>query len=739
MKKKLRNKALISLAISSLIVLLFYLVSPTKFFQSLEMKTFDQRMDMRTHDVKSHQDIVVILVDEASLNAMEGLVGRWPWPRSIFGDLINSLSEWGAKTIMFDVLYTEPSTPRDSEGSLGDDDLYLVEATAGSGIAIHSLHLFEDSEDEHNKNLLNRPMPQDFIEQFAMKNVTSKGGEVSKHNKYYLPIRELYQNSSDIGVVEFSSDSDGVYRSSELIREYQGNFFPTLPMAYLQKEFSVKKTTMETGGVRLDKINIPLGHEGRYLINIKDNFTNFSIAGVLATIQKLNNGETDNLIVSPDDFKDKVIFIGASAAGVEDLKLTPLGTRVPGVYLHASIVSNVLNNNFIKKVDVRWIYLITFIICFIISLMVMVDGRIIHSVASFLTITSCYIIAGHYLLDYYQYWLVLVSPISALSFTFLAAFIYMSFTEGKEKRFLKAAFSNYISPELIDEMHHSGEPPKLGGDCGMRTAYFTDIQSFSTFSEQLTATQLVELLNEYLTAMTDILLEDQGTLDKYEGDAIIAFFGAPMPLEDHAIRGCRVAVKMQDALLVLRKKWVSEGEKWPQIVHEMRMRIGVNSGEIVTGNMGSKTRMNYTMMGDSVNLAARLEEAAKQYGIFTQISHFTRDLIGDHFELRELDTVRVVGKSEPVTTFEIFGEKDKTEQLLIDLANTFHRGLALYKEQQWDGAQKEFESSLEMEFKRFPKLKEKTNPSKIYIKRCQDYKQSPPGADWDGVYSLTSK
>ena len=289
-------------------------------------------------------------------------------------------------------------------------------------------------------------------------------------------------------------------------------------------------------------------------------------------------------------------------------------------------------------------------------------------------------------------------------------------------------------------MYSSGEPPKLGGDCGIRTAYFTDIQGFSTFSEKLTATQLVELLNEYLTAMTDILLEEGGTLDKYEGDAIIAFFGAPMPQEDHAARACRVAHRMQESLLVLRKKWKSEGDKWPEIVHDMRMRIGINSGEIVTGNMGSASRMNYTMMGDSVNLAARLEESAKQYGMFTQVAKETVEIAGDEFLWRELDTILVVGKSQPVTSFDLLSLKVSASPFLQELSDKFKQALTHYKEQEFSQALEIFKVTLELEYLRYPGLKGvKTNPSEIYIKRCEDYLQTPPPPEWDGVYTLTSK
>ncbi|MBC98092.1 MAG: hypothetical protein CME63_10100 [Halobacteriovoraceae bacterium] len=244
--------------------------------------------------------------------------------------------------------------------------------------------------------------------------------------------------------------------------------------------------------------------------------------------------------------------------------------------------------------------------------------------------------------------------------------------------------------------------------------------------------------------MTNILLEENGTLDKYEGDAIIAFFGAPMPLEDHCARSCRVAHKMQEKLAELRMKWQSEGDKWPEIVHNMRMRIGINSGEIVTGNMGSHTRMNYTMMGDAVNLAARLEESAKQYGIFTQVSEDSKVMAQEQsqeaFLFREVDTVKVVGKSVPVTTYDLLGLKETAPEFLKKLSDQFSLGISLYKEQRFDEAIVIFKETLELEWQRFPDLKGvKTNPSEIYIKRCEEYKQTPPPPNWDGVFTLTSK
>jgi adenylate cyclase len=312
--------------------------------------------------------------------------------------------------------------------------------------------------------------------------------------------------------------------------------------------------------------------------------------------------------------------------------------------------------------------------------------------------------------------------------------------------------------------------PELGGEARIISAYFSDIQDFSVFSEKLTAPQLVELLNEYLAAMTDILLEQKGTLDKYEGDAIIAFLGAPMNIPDHPLRACKVAVDMQGELIDLRKKWRSEkqqpgepgrniknispeewtpGDKWPKIVHNMMMRIGINSGEIVVGNMGSTMRMNYTMMGDAVNLAARLEAGAKQYGIYTAVSEYTlnmeyinekgeKDRAINHVEARFIDNITVVGKSEPVKIYELCAMKDGLTEHEKELFNLFDQGIQYYLKMRWEAAIECFRESLK--FERFPDGI--TTPSEVYIKRCEAFLENPPvlpGEEWDGVYRLTEK
>jgi len=329
-----------------------------------------------------------------------------------------------------------------------------------------------------------------------------------------------------------------------------------------------------------------------------------------------------------------------------------------------------------------------------------------------------------------------IRPTIAMALTQIGVFSYTFLILDKDKRFLKNTFGTYISPKLIDQMIDNKEEPKLGGNEAVHTAFFTDIQSFSAFSEKMSATDLVELLNSYLTVMTTILLENQGTLDKYIGDAIVAFFGAPMPVENHEYWACVTALKMQAQLDPLRQKWERDGDRWPGEVRSLQNRIGIHTGSMVTGNMGSTHRMNYTMMGDTVNIAARLESSAKQYGIYTHISEETYGAVKDSMTVRELDKVIVMGRSVPVQTYELIAEKGQEPDLYKELVPRFHDALELYKKQEWGKAQTVFESLEKLE-DMFPGRK--TNPSHVYSERCTHLKNNPPGEDWDGVWTLTSK
>lgn len=448
----------------------------------------------------------------------------------------------------------------------------------------------------------------------------------------------------------------------------------------------------------------------------------------------------------PGTFKDKYVLIGSTDPTLSDLVGSPFKAAFPGLEVHATMLENLLSQDYLINLEYKQTWYVFLGLAVGGALLSLVVAYAISWVSGIIILA---LLVGLPVFNYWQFAELNIAveffyPWICIGIIGSVVILVNFFVEGREKRFLNATFKHYLSPDLIEQMISSGTQPRLGGQEGLLTAYFTDIAGFSTISEVLgSPVRLVELLNEYLTGMTDILLEHDGTLDKYEGDAIIAFFGAPMPLENHALSACRSAVAMQRKLGELREKWMSEGDRWPKIVHEMRMRIGINSGMLVTGNMGSALRMNYTMMGDAVNLAARLESGSKQYGVFVLCSQDTMNLVEGAFVARSIDIIRVVGKSEPVEIFEIIVEKDDANETLISLVEKFSAARQAYLKMDWDQAIALFEECLPLEPHhpdRAPGCK--TTPSHVFIERCHQYKQTPPVTEdgaWDGVYTATEK
>ncbi|MFQ6675733.1 MAG: CHASE2 domain-containing protein [Fidelibacterota bacterium] len=488
-------------------------------------------------------------------------------------------------------------------------------------------------------------------------------------------------------------------------------------------------------------------------------------------------------LLGESPFKDKIVMVGVSVEVLHDTKYTPFfayrGEQqlMPGVEVHANAVQTVLDKNFISVFgsEIGWSYkswkshmlligglsLVAFLLLAFMNPL-FAGLSIVAELLVFLSVgIGAFTQDGFWLvkgilqillpdgwLDKMGEWVIvntpgfgdstiipISSPVMGIFLTYGSNVLYRFIMEQKDKRFLKHTFGTYVSPELIDRMYEAKQEPKLGGDAGYHTAFFSDIQSFSSFSEVLEPEKMVSLMNEYLTEMTEILLSHRGTLDKYIGDAIVAFYGAPMPVEDHEYQACITALEMERRLKELRHEW-SNNHEWPGIVHHMRHRIGLNSGEMVTGNMGSNMRMNYTMMGDTVNIAARLEASAKQYGIYIQVAENTFKAVKDRFEWRFLDNVRVKGKKRPVKVYELLAEKGNLDDTYQKLLPLFHEGMELYEAQKWDEALKVFTETEKLE-EMFPMRP--TNPSRVYMERCRFLKENPPGEDWDGVWTLTKK
>jgi len=331
----------------------------------------------------------------------------------------------------------------------------------------------------------------------------------------------------------------------------------------------------------------------------------------------------------------------------------------------------------------------------------------------------------------------LVAPVGSTLTAALSVVLLKLGSEEWQRRRIKTLFGAYVAPRLVDEMVESNRDPKLGGTETEITALFSDVEGFSSLSEELSPDQLVSLMNEYLGALTEVFQAEAGTLDKYIGDAIVTMFGMPVPVEDHAGRACRSAVQMQERHAALRAKWAAEG-KWPPSVLQMRTRIGLNTGLAVIGNMGSEMRFNYTMMGDSVNLAARCESGAKSYGVYTMVTASTLESAirdGVSLRYRKLDRIVVKGRQEPVEIYELW-EDSISAELTEPCREAYEAALELYFKGEWSAALEGFQRAAEFE----PgKAYAPTTPSEVLAARCRGFVQDGGPDPWDGAFRMKTK
>ncbi|WP_419783283.1 CHASE2 domain-containing protein [Maridesulfovibrio sp.] len=766
------------LAVSFLVAALYIFQPPI--LQFVDYKIYDQYMRSSPAGKKTNIPVIVDIDDESLAE-----LGQWPWPRYRMALLLAKIQQAGALSTGLDILIGEPdrTSPATIKNSLRqelgvtvdfkglpqglmDNDMVLADVLRQGRYVLG--FYFDFMEEEKDPSVKAQPC---FAKPVSIAQIRAKGAPELKDLTLnaldaICPLPVLAKASPLCGFYNTITDYDGVVRRVPLIISLNGKQYPSLALATLMKAMGRKNILVKTSSIgiesiRLGKTTIPVDAKGQMMIRYRGGMAEFPYYSA----KDILNGK-----VGEKELKGKVIFMGTSAAGLRDLRVTPFASDYPGVEVHATIVDNILTKDFILKPDwVPGLELLLVLVAGIVSMALLTWSRSLWMIIPIAAMGASIVYGSLYIFREYDAYLTPMYSLIVLGLNFTLLTLIKFWREEGQKKFLQATFSSYLAPELIDEMFSNREMPELGGEARQITAYFTDIQSFSTFSEKLTAPQLVELLNEYLSVMTDILIEEKGTLDKYEGDAIIAFFGAPMDVPDHALRACRVAVKMQRAGNELRDKWAKEvqlpdepdrntknfpeeqwakGEKWPKVVHNMRTRIGVNSGEIVVGNMGSSMRMNYTMMGDAVNLAARLEEGAKQFGIFNAVSHFTLEQdvevdgetrkVIELVEARLIDNIQVVGKNEPVRIYELVamkGELTESEEILFDL---FNKAREEYVAQNWDKAIEIYTEA--NKYERYDDTKH--TPCEVFIKRAEEHKINPPvpeGEVWDGVYRMTKK
>jgi adenylate cyclase len=734
-----------------ILVALFLFLSDFQFFRLMELKTLDLRMVSRGPLVPGHETAIAA-IDEKSISEL----GRWPWPRSTIARLVDLLKKGGAKAIGFDIVFSEPdqgtylktidaltaemkkSGVTDSnvlnllqrQRTSADTDTVLATAIQQAGnITLGYFFHFSLSENQKELAHITKHRTEDHVARIENSRYSMINSSSGKPNDGYLPrafapetnISILTSAAQNSGFFNTLPDSDGSNRWAPLVVTLGENYYSSLPVSMICSylDFPVLSLNLESYGansIGIGEKTIPTNESGQLLINYLGpprTFPHYSVADILS-------GK-----IPPDTFRDKIVLVGATAVGIYDLRVTPFSSTFPGVEIHATVIDNILHENFlthssfVRMIDVGAIILFGLIMGLPVSRL-----RPISGMATALLIIAVFIAMNFLAFFRFNVWLNLVYPLITMMMIYLGITIYHYFKEEQEKKKIRGAFQYYLTSSVINEMLKNPGKLKLGGDRRNLTVLFSDIRGFTTISEKMTPEELIMLLNEYLTAMTNQVFYYDGLLDKYMGDAIMAVFGAPLDQPDHARRACLTALAMMRELRRLQNKWKAEGRPIFDI------GIGINSGEMVVGNMGSAMRFDYTVMGDMVNLGSRLEGANKEYGTNIIISEFTYNHVKDTICCREIDSVRVKGKTRPVRIFELLGEK-KDEPGYQNLIEVFDTGLTLYREGKWDDAIAAFQDAC--------KIKHDDFVSTMYIERCKNLKQHPPALPWDGVFVMTRK
>jgi adenylate cyclase len=632
MRQKGGKRAGITIALIVAVVLSSFYLSHVKIFNVLEEKTLDMRFTMRGK-ISPGPETVIAAIDEKSINRL----GRFPWPRSVWGRVVDRLTEEGAKVIVFDVFFTEPE-------NVESDDL-LQHAIRRSGRVV--LPVVFDFSKTGFKETGFTDKKLDFMVTSSYAMIKHADAPSFAPLKASMVLPTLYRFSSvakSLAHINMIPDDDGELRWEMLAIDYQGDYYAPIGLqaARLFRGLSNEDLKLDYDGeVGLGDTSIPTDEHGRMLINYRGpsgTFPTYSIADILdRTIPK-------------GTFKDKIILIGATAIGIYDLRVTPFSNNMPGIEKHASVVDNILHRDFIRHTEVSVPVLIV-LFAVMLGLSIPQLGAKAGA-ALFLILFAGYLGLVYYLFVGKGIWFNLVYPASALFFGYTSQTAYRFFMEERRARDIRKMFSSYVSKRIVDELIRDPSKAKLGGDRKEITVLFSDIRGFTSFSEKHQPEEVVSLLNEYLGAMTEIVFEYEGTLDKFVGDAIMALWGAPIGQPDHAERAVRCALAMIVKLKQLQAKWAHEGR------YVIDIGIGINTGDMVVGNMGAEgKKMDYTVIGDNVNLGARLEGLTRKYNNHIIISEYTYEKVKDIVEAKELDSVTVKGKENPVVVYDLVGVK----------------------------------------------------------------------------------
>lgn len=681
--------------------LMGYLFSLTSFFGSIELKTLDLRFRLRGEIPQPDSNIVIVAIDDQSFLSLDQ---KWPFPRHYLARLIYNLNEAGARLIVLDITLSESDLNNPVE-----DSLLASSISAAANVILAGKIVYE----------------------------------VGTHgiiNRYLIKPISLFEEATLAwGTVNIPEDMDGFVRQYILFQQQEQTFYPlALEIIKATENVDLDRTVKNyRDKLEFGSHTIPKFSPNTMLINYygaAGAFPTYSFADVLddSGFVLPNDEDTDafELLREAGAFSDKIVFVGAAAEELQDNKFTPfffyedLRQKTPGVEVHAHALRTILDDNHLTHAPLLLVIFLTLGLVWLTSAIT----RKLAVVKGILFLAGELILLTFIIFMFFRIqgiWVPLILPVSATVLAYGGSVVYLVIREQREKGRYRKTFEHYVAQSVVETMLQKGELPKFGGERKELTILFSDIRSFTTFSEKYQPETVVNQLSAYLTAMTEIIFKNNGTLDKFVGDEIMAIFGAPYFYENHAFHACKTAVEMMQKLREIHESWTRQN------MAIFDIGIGINTGKVIVGNLGSAQLFDYTVIGDEVNLGARLEGANKMYGTSIIISEATFQQVKGQVEARELDIVRVKGKHKPVRIYELLGTgslPDRAQELLID---AYSKGLAKYRNREWYEALKLFRRIL----KYFPQ----DGPTRLYLQRCLNNIAAPPLPNWDGVYSFSSK
>ena len=729
--------AVIRIGLSAALILLFILHSLGSprlgWLQGLENASYDMRVRL---DLADQQDprIVIADVDEKSLEAL----GRWPWSRDILADFTDILFEhYDIHVLGFDVLFAEPDTDPTldtldtlAEGPLEtlepfqeeyervrpelDRDRRFAESLEGRDVVLG--YVF-NQHDRRRMNALPPPLgeiPEDLREQLRLHQPRGFSGN--------LP--QLQESARGGGFFDNPAlDADGVYRRVPLIQDFEGELYESLSLAVARviAEDPPLDLHIETDGgvhfleaLQLGDMRIPLGQGGTVLVPYRGPQNSFPYVSIIDILEGR---------VPPEALAGRVVLVGTTSPGLMDLRTTPVGTSYPGVEVHANLLAGLLDGTVPEQPE--WFRGIELLLILLTGLATLVLATRLSPLFSLLATGGLLgLLVGGNLHAWRQGMVLpLAAPVLLVVALYATHAVIRLFTETRDRRVLARAFGQYVPPELVSEIRRHPESVSLEGESRELTVLFSDVRGFTSISEGLDPEALTRLMNELLTPMTRVIHQHRGTIDKYMGDAIMAFWGAPLEDPEHARHALEAALDMMEAVEEINRSFRQKG--WSEI----NIGAGLNTGTMSVGNMGSQFRMAYTVLGDAVNLGSRLEGLTKNYGVNIIVSDSTREQVPG-FAFRALDLVRVKGKEEPVEIFEPLGPESELDGETRDRLERYHQALEHYRNQRWDEADALLLGLRSEEPER--------KVYSLYLERIGEFRHSPPPADWDGVCTHTS-